>query len=197
MGGRLGWAAGPINVAASYGRTSYGNNAATPFAGTALGGGVGNNATYNGDYDQWNIAGQYDFGIAKLMAQFGEQSVDAIPATGTPAAAAAVERTMKHFLVGGLFPVGAGEIRASYQHAKRDDGGAYGIASSLNGAKVRQWTLGYVHNLSKRTAVYTTYANQRATGTVATTMGLASRAPASAGESLKSTGIDLGLRHSF
>ncbi len=199
VGGRIGWAAGPINVAASYARTSYNDNGVAAFAAGIAG--VGNGSTYNGDYTQWTLAGQYDFGVGKLMAQYGEQNVDAIPAIaanaalGVAAAAAVPERTLKHWLIGGLIPVGAGEVRLSYQAGKREDG----AGSTADGNKVRQWSIGYVHNLSKRTAVYTTYANQRATGVgvTASVMGLASVTTGAAGGSVKSTGLDIGLRHSF
>jgi len=67
--------------------------------------------------------------------------------------------------------------------------------------KIDQFALGYVYNLSKRTAVYTTVsrlnnkngtANSVASGTAQTA------APSGvAGASLKSTGAEFGLRHFF
>jgi predicted porin len=52
--------------------------------------------------------------------------------------------------------------------------------------------LGYVHNLSKRTAVYTTWARVKNSGGAnAALNGAVTPANAS------STGIDLGMRHSF
>ena len=54
------------------------------------------------------------------------------------------------FLIGGLIPVGAGEVRLAYSTYKIDTVGADPRSNKL--------ALGYVHNLSKRTALYTTFA---------------------------------------
>jgi predicted porin len=129
--------------------------------------------------------------MAKLLAQYGSQEVE-----GT---AAFANRELRHWLIGGLIPVGAGEIRVAYGAGKRDDSGAAGGAN--DGAKVRQWALGYVHNFSKRTAVYATYANQRATGGTAGTQAAVQAGNASAssgaGGRVSANGFDLGIRHSF
>jgi predicted porin len=82
-------------------------------------------------------------------------------------------------------PLGAGEFKASYIRGKGDS----------DFIKGNQIALGYVYNLSKRTAVYTTYARvsnsgntfNYGTGAFASGQGL--------GNSV--TGLDLGLRHSF
>ena len=125
-----------------------------------------------GDVKQNNIGGQWDFGVAKAMAHFSKDSNGAVDGKG--------------WLVGGLFPVGAGEIRAAYSLYKTDVAGD---------PKSRKIALGYVHNLSKRTAVYTTYARVKNSGGAA-----ASAVPGAAGApgiNASSTGIDLGIRHSF
>ncbi|WP_374669427.1 porin, partial [Ramlibacter sp.] len=58
--------------------------------------------------------------------------------------------------------------------------------------KSRKIALGYVHNLSKRTAVYTTYARVRnSNGAAAALNGATTAANAS------SSGFDIGVRHSF
>ena len=44
---RLGFASGPFNIAAAY----------------------GDDQLANGDFKTWNIGGQWDFGMAKLMGQ--------------------------------------------------------------------------------------------------------------------------------
>jgi predicted porin len=191
VGARLGFASGPFNVAGAWSRTRYSDNVAVAFGGTAFGGGVGANTQYAGDYTQWNIGGQWDFGMAKLLAQYGRQEVDA---TTTSAGA---ERNLRHWLIGTLIPVGAGEIRLAYDRGTRDDGAGVG---SNDGASIRQWAVGYVHNFSKRTAVYATYARQKlsngAGGTAAATLSLNAATPA-AGGSTSANGYDIGIRHSF
>lgn len=57
---RVGYGSGPFNVAVAYAKTDYGVTAP----------GVG------GDYTTWNIGGQWDFGMAKLMAQFAKDQKD-------------------------------------------------------------------------------------------------------------------------
>jgi len=107
-GVRLGYAAGPLNVAIALSRTDYAA----------------------GDVRQNNIGAQYDFGVGKVMAHISRDQNGALDGRG--------------WLLGGLFPVGAGEIRAAYSRYSTD---AAGSPSS------KKFALGYVHNLSKRTAL--------------------------------------------
>ena len=144
---RLGFASGPFNVALGYTRTNF-----------AV-----------GDVEMMNIGGQWDFGMARLMAQYVNDE-----AVGTDG---------RGWLVGALVPVGAGEIRASYSQYRIDAGAD---------PRVRKLALGYVHNLSKRTAVYTTVARVRNNGGSAVALGGATTSANSS-----STGFDIGVRHSF
>lgn len=128
-----------------------------------------------GDVQQNNLGGQYDFGMAKVMSHFTWDENDAIGADG------------RGWLIGGLIPVGAGEIRLSYSQYRTDFGA--GVEP-----KSRKIALGYVHNLSKRTAVYATYARVRNSGGAASPVIGGAGAPAINGNS---SGFDLGLRHSF
>lgn len=57
VGGRLGYAAGPVNVAVSASRS---NSAAAPVF----------------KYKNWGIGGSYDFGMAKLMGKYGVNDSD-------------------------------------------------------------------------------------------------------------------------
>ncbi len=170
VGFRFGYANGPVNVALGYGTTKY-NGVTTAAAvgpvpaGTAIG----------GDYRNQNLAGSYNFGPATLLAQWNQEKI-----TGNTIGA-------KHttWLLGTSVPLGAGEFKASYIRGKGDS----------DFIKGNQIALGYVYNLSKRTAVYTTYARvsnsgntfNYGTGAFASGQGL--------GNSV--TGLDLGLRHSF
>ena len=81
-------------------------------------------------------------------------------------------------------PVGPGNIVASYEHAK----------ATGDTFKANQYALGYVYNLSKRTAIYGTYAHISNSGSAGsfTTNGAPT---AVAGGS--SNGLDIGLRTSF
>jgi predicted porin len=154
FGGRVGYAAGPFNVAASYGRVL--DNAVTA-------GGLDST-------DGWNIAGSWDFGMAKAMAQIARTDSDA--------------RETTSWMIGALVPVGAGEIRVAYSRADIDIPG-------LADTDARRFALGYVHNLSKRTALYTTWAHTRGDNA-----GLAANGGAT-GAGNRSNVLDVGIRHSF
>ena len=89
-------------------------------------------------------------------------------------------------LVGATVPVATGEFRVA--------GSGYQLTTGLN-PRTTKFTLGYVHNLSKRTAVYTTVAAVRNSGgAAANVMPGAGGAPAA---NAGSRGFDVGLRHSF
>jgi len=147
---RLGYAAGPFDVAIGYGNTELAA----------------------GDRAAWNVGGSWNFGVAKLLAQYTNVSNDAAGVADT-----------NGWLIGATAPIGAGEIRASFSQTELDGG---------TKPRARKLALGYVHNLSKRTAVYTTIARVRNNGGAAIAIG-SSRITANE----SSTGFDVGLRHSF
>jgi predicted porin len=126
-----------------------------------------------GDVHQNNIGGQWDFGVAKLQAHYSRDKNDAVAATG------------KGWLVGALVPVGAGEIRAAYSRYRTE-------LPVVADPQSRKLALGYVHNLSKRTALYATYARVRNSNGAASFLNGATGAA-----NASSTGYDLGLRHQF
>ena len=147
---RLGYAAGPLNVALATSKTKYAA----------------------GDVKQQNLGGQYDLGVAKLQAHVASDKNGTTKGNG--------------WLIGGLIPVGAGEVRIAFSQYKTD------VAGTANDPRSRKWALGYVHNLSKRTAVYTTYA--RVTNNAFANQAL-NGAAVTAGSN--SSGFDIGVRHSF
>jgi predicted porin len=126
-----------------------------------------------GDIKQNNVGVRYDFGVAQLMAQY---DWDTGPVGG-------VSHKGKGWLIGGLIPVGAGQIRVSYSTWDLD------IAPD---SKSKQLALGYVYNLSKRTALYATYAHvSNSSGANFALNGSTTALGAS------SSGYDFGIRHSF
>lgn len=88
--------------------------------------------------------------------------------------------------VGLTVPVGVGVLRASYHRAD-----ASGAGTDANDA--RMYALGYVHNLSKRTALYGTIAQVRNSGAASYAVG--TPPPVVAGSTSK--GYEVGLRHAF
>ena len=88
-------------------------------------------------------------------------------------------------------PIGQSQIKAVYTHANASGINAAGVNVDANDAN--QFGLGYIYNLSKRTAIYTTAAYVKNKGAAA--FAVASAPTLVAGG--KSTGAEVGLRHSF
>lgn len=127
-----------------------------------------------GDYVQTDFAGSYDFGFVKLMAGVYREEVRA-----------AAKGRANSWSVGATAPVGVGLLRASYTSTNQNAEAGNNDAAMI--------ALGYVHNLSKRTAIYTTISliDNKGAG-VLYNQG---RAVASPGGN--ATGMDIGLRHAF
>lgn len=120
------------------------------------------------DVKSTNIGASYDLGVAKLMG--------AVTKNANTGAA-----DVKGFQFGARVPMGAaGTVRAS-------------VSQTDNGtAKTKQFALGYVHNLSKRTAMYTTFARvENSGGAAAALNGAVTTVNGS------STGYEFGIKHSF
>jgi len=193
-GGRFGYANGPLDVAVAYGEQ---NNESFFDAGV-------DNLAKN-----FNVGASYDFGVVKLFGQYArvknkdDYSVDA--PLFNPSA------KMDGYLLGITAPVGAGLIRASYGRVKiKVDRDPFDFLWQDQGdPKADQLALGYVHNLSKRTALYATVAyvkNKNGAGYSAgsgniTAPWVASYESALGGAGVyrpkTSIGYDLGIRHSF
>jgi predicted porin len=89
-GGRIGYAAGPYNVAAAYGRSDV----------TASG---------SVTMDNWNIAGSWNFDAVKLSAFYGSIELDG----GTR------DADQDNWFVGAAVPLGQWNLKASYAQVKR------------------------------------------------------------------------------
>ena len=149
LAGRVGFANGPINAAIAFAETKY----------------------LTGNIKTWNLGGQYDLGMAKIMGHYSEDKISG-------------GNDGKGFLIGGLIPVGAGEIRLAYS--------TYKITTSAADPRTDKLALGYVHNLSKRTALYATYAHVNNKNGAAKSLN-----GSVTGVNENSNGYDFGIRHSF
>ncbi len=163
LGGRVGFAAGPFDVAAAYATQRLDLVAGAPSQKTM------------------NVGGSYDFGVVKIMGYYDRDTLSF----------GAVDQKESRYSLSGQVPVGQGMITAGYDHSKFDNSGA---SNSL-----KKFAVGYVYNLSKRTALYTTFAELKNDG--ATTVGIGGNTggnsalpPVSGG---KSKAIEAGLRHFF
>lgn len=91
--------------------------------------------------------------------------------------------TQRGYNIGGLYRIGVGEVKLTYSALKTN------AAGSPQGRKI---AVGYVHNLSKRTAVYTTLAqiNNKSGASYAI-------AGSTTAANRSSRGVDVGIRHNF
>ncbi|WP_431103058.1 porin [Roseateles noduli] len=123
------------------------------------------------------IGGSYDFGVVKLLAYVGDTRNG--------------DQKNRVISLGATMPIGQGVIKAVFIDA--DASGRTATGASVADNDARQFALGYVHNLSKRTALYGTIAlvhnDGRANYVVDSAPALAAGA--------NSRGIEAGLRHSF
>jgi len=202
-GFRIQYNNGPLSLAAASGQTAYANSIDAAVI-TNLGFNVNNleaggNLQNVGTYKAVNFGGSYDLKVVKLFAQLGSQTKEAHTstayalATNTYANTARTDASMTHSLIGITATVGNWLLRASYTTAKREAGGTVAVEQTQT-----QTAVGAVYNMSKRTAIYGTYSSMGATGAGATAnIGVQTSAAAAAGETVRATGLDLGVRHSF
>jgi predicted porin len=105
-------------------------------------------------------------------------------------------------LIGVTVPVGPGQIRASYSQVKYDFNRVpvLGVANTPD-PKSNKLALGYVHNLSKRTALYGTIArvsNKNGAGnTVGAGPSYVVAFNRAALQPKSSMGYEFGIRHAF
>lgn len=142
-------------------------NAAVAYQSTT---GAGNNK-----FKQMSIGGSYDFGFVKPSLNYSQNEFG--------------NREQKLLTFGLTAPLGQGQILASYTDAKAN--GAAELLSGVGDAKL--FAVSYVYNVSKRTALYTTYAEIENNGLGR--FAVAGSPTVAAGRN--SSGFDVGVRHSF
>ncbi|MEJ7685746.1 MAG: porin [Variovorax sp.] len=191
VGGRFGFANGPLDVAVSYGNSTIGDNY---FAGTT------------NTVKTLNLGASYDFGVVKLFGELSQAKNELDVDTPFFAGTLGNDVDLKGALIGVTVPVGAGLIRASYSHVNYDFNVPF---ATTDDPKANKFAIGYVHNLSKRTALYATVAHIRNKDGAGLTVGgpafystaraATPTAPAVANvfTPKNSTGYDIGIRHAF
>lgn len=165
LGGRVGFAAGPFDVAFAYATQRLDTTPSQPSQKTL------------------NLGGSYDFGVVKLLGYFDRDTLSY----------GSVDVKENRFSLSGIVPIGQGEIHAGYDRSKLSGT----VAGLSRDNKVDQWKVGYVYNLSKRTALYTTYSrlSNGSLSNLSVASGTAQTAAPTAGG--KSNGAEVGLRHFF
>ena len=132
----------------------------------------------NVDRTQVSLGGSYDFGMLKASALV--QQVEFEPTVGTG------KVKVDNWALGLSAPVGPGTVKAQYA--------SYDLKDSSNEAQ--QLSVGYVYDLSKRTAVYGTVSFLKNKG--ASAVSLAGNGLSLGGASGENqTGYQVGIRHAF
>lgn len=171
---RIGYAQGPVNVQLAASRLSDTVTATTPLTTgytTSQSVSGGNLGGIPGDVTEIAFGASYDLGKIKPMFTYNRTNNDT------------QNLTASNYLLGLSAPIGAGSLLASYNRG------------SLTGAYVGtidKLAVGYVYNMSKRTAVYGTLATLRNADGAAVGLNGATTA---ANE--RSNGLDIGIKHSF
>ncbi|NDZ15046.1 porin [Variovorax sp. WS11] len=183
VGGRFGYANGPLDVAAAYGQSTIGDNF---FVGTTT------------NVKTFNLGASYDFGVVKLFGELSKakNEVD----TDNSFIAQPTDVDLKGWLLGATVPVGPGLIRVAYSAVKYDFNLPATLFTTTDDPKANKFAIGYVHNLSKRTALYATVARIRNKNGAGLTLGGPSFVTTSGGAAYlpkTSTGYDFGIRHAF
>ena len=106
--------------------------------------------------------------VVRVMAQITKDKSGAVSGDG--------------MLLGLTAPMGAGLLRASYSTYE----------NNTSKAESKQTAIGYVHNLSKRTRAYATYASVSNSGGARIALGGATGIA-----NKSSTAFDIGMTHSF
>lgn len=185
----------PANLGGFYGEAQYylGENASNAGATADDGTGAGARAGYRagplnvavahartryartattGKITSSNIGARYDVGAFSVMGGYYRDTVDTLAGL-----------TGSGLQIGGVYRTGSGDIKAMWSSYK---------TTAAGNPETRKLSLGYVHNLSKRTAVYVTYARVHNRGGAATALN-----GAVGGANQPSSGFDIGVRHTF
>ena len=193
-GARLGYAAGPLNLAVAYAKVKA--TVVAPGAPAAIG-------SIN-DRETINFGIAYDLGVAKLWGQLARLEVDNY-------ANRVGEVRNTSAMLGVTVPVGAHLFKASYARSEN---------KGQNQWETDKIGVGYEYRLSKRTAFYTNLAfidndngGRTGVGVLSTNSGSFQSSQFASGfaqpnggvgagggavaENGKSRGIDIGLRHAF
>ncbi len=169
-GARIGYAAGPFDVAFALGET----DTVTPE-----------------DAEVMNLGGSWNFGFMKLLALWNQIEFANLKET--------------YWGLGVSVPLGQGELKASYGDVNNSGTNPAGLplaGVNTDNADASIISVQYIYNVSKRTAIYGGYAQIDNEGASARTVlggtiGSGAAAAASGLVGGKSSGFNVGVRHSF
>jgi predicted porin len=170
VGGRVGFAAGPFDVAGAAATQKMGINTTS---GGLVAGAANIPIAAGEEQKTYNIGGSWDFGFLKLLGYWNR---DEVP-----------NYHENVWSISGVFPFGQSEVHVGYDNSKLEGNG-------ISSQGVDQFKATYQYNLSKRTAVYSTASWLKNNDQTRLALPGAPGATTSGG---KSQGIEFGLRHFF
>ena len=186
VGGRFGYANGPLDIALAYGESTIGSNYF-----------VGSTTTL----DIWNLGASWDFNVVKLYGEYSNNKQNTKLAVNAFNPFGLSKPGANGGLVGATVPIGAGLIRASYAEVRYNNLPPSFFATQ---PKSDQFAIGYIYNLSKLTALYatTSYLRNHDGASLAVTgspVFYTGTVPGGIGNAVPRTsiGYDLGMRVAF
>lgn len=185
----------PSNIGGIYGRAAVAageGTAGNKYVGGRLGYAAGP-FDVSGSYGEYEVApvqgddkfsvasagASYDLGVVKLSGYYTQNKF--------------ANQKIASYGLGAIVPIGLGQIKAAYTRANAS--GRTAANANVDANDADQFALGYVYNLSKRTALYGTgvYVKNKAGAAFVATGG----PTLLAGTDRKSSGAEVGIRHSF
>ncbi len=174
IGGRLGFAAGPFDVAVAAAGQRFAVNQAQGSFGSAQ---TGTNnvvtAVPGNTQNTYNAGASWDFGVVKIEGYFDYEKLQSLKE--------------KMGSLSAIVPLGQSEVRFGYDRSQLTL--ASGAKTSVDNLKIT-----YQYNLSKRSAMYATAARLDNKQNTRLTLLGANAATIAGG---KSQGIEFGVRHFF
>jgi len=164
------------------GRLAY---AAGPLTLTGSWGQMEKQAAMTDDLTTWNVGGRFNLGFATFGAMYEISEYTA---------AANRKLEQKLATVNVVVPMGAGRFLAQYTRV-----GGLGTVATPEMFSAKQFGLGYVYNMSKRTSLYANYGSINNNGSATTGANYTSTGSGPAGmpRGQKSDGYEFGIRHDF
>lgn len=178
QGARLGYAAGPINFAVAFGQTDLVTDKLKAF----------------------NVGFSFNAGFATIYTTYHDYKVGGGEPTSATSYGNPANRKLKNYMLGAVAPMGAGAFKFSFAKTKGDlNVSNAATAATSKDASATQLAIGYVHDLSKRTSLYTHYStikNKKGAHFYASGSGPA-YGTASATTEFTSSGYEFGIKHTF
>lgn len=138
------------------------------------------NAANSDKFKLTSLGGAYDFGVVRPSLSYTQTKY--------------IGREQKIWTASVTAPLCQGQLWAAYTDAKANGAAETAVTGYTPIGDSKLFAAGYIYNLSKRTALYTTVSQIKNDGAA---KFIVNGAPAATAGGQKSSGFDVGVRHSF